>query len=280
MKPELIEPLSYYDLLMNDDNEVLLALPGYFKGEALTAEVHYQGGRHAVFVRNTDQLILCDEIHPEVRKHILESDEILVYEIDAKREYMAKVVVDDIDALSEEAEELHENHFPFHPFPVNDGTFETGSAVCDFCRSETRIYYRGRTDEDEESVTVCPECIKNGRPGILGISLFPGMKKECREKEGWEEIENSTPPFKSDGEVSTLWGAHCGECGVYLGRFSPEDISEELTEELKKTWDNEFNIYKDEDPEEILKSFRADYISDALHLFRCSSCKKVFGIFV
>ncbi len=282
MIPERIEPISMYDLLTNDDNEVLLALPGYFKGEAKTAELHYQGNTHAILVRNEDQLILCDEIHPEVRDYVFNSEEILVFEIDAKREYMAKVVRDDIDAVAEEAYELHSSHFALHPFPVNDGTFEVGSAVCDICGESTKLFYRGRTDRDsKEKSTICPDCIKMGKHKILGLSLFPDMKEEYKELEGWEELEGSTPPFLVNGEVPDVWGAHCGALGVYLGKLYPEDLSEELVQSILETWDNEFNKYREADPEEVLKEFcSSEEGKGSVRLFRCRECGKVFSVVV
>ena len=48
IRPEEIEPLSNYNILTNDDSNVLLMLPGYFKGEPLIAEIRYHGGEEII----------------------------------------------------------------------------------------------------------------------------------------------------------------------------------------------------------------------------------------
>ena len=116
MDPRETEPIYDYNFITDaEDDGLTLQLPGYFKGEALIGELHYNGGEHGIFVRNKHQLLLCDYIHEGVRELLNNTCDIFISETDSKREYMGRIVHDDIDALVEEAFEFHDFRILYHP---------------------------------------------------------------------------------------------------------------------------------------------------------------------
>jgi uncharacterized protein CbrC (UPF0167 family) len=269
-----MERLGDYSILMNDDHELMLVLPGYFKGDAAEPVFWYNGGAHAILVRNKHQCIVCDDLNEAVRPWVLQNEHLLVLEADSKRKYVASVAREDIDDAAEEAIALHRYHFDYHPFPLLDGTFDIGKARCDYCGAEVRVYYRGPL-ESGRRVTVCPQCIDRLEPAQRGDSLFPGMAEACMVRPGL--VFGDTPPYLDQGGVATLWAAHCGEPSVYLGALEPEDLIPELKDELLETWDNPFNRFRADDPEETFSRFERDALT--AHLFRCAKCKQELCIF-
>ncbi|MBO4914416.1 MAG: hypothetical protein J5449_04340, partial [Oscillospiraceae bacterium] len=154
LRAEEMEPLGNYKTALNDEGKVMIAVPGYFKGAAHDAVLLYGGGEDALLVRNPHQILICDAIHPEVRAHIPDHDLVLISEVDAEREYTAKVERADIAPLLGEARKLRGFSFPLHPFPVLDGTFDICDAKCEYCGNTHRINYRGETEKG--NMTVCP----------------------------------------------------------------------------------------------------------------------------
>ena len=275
LQAERIEPLNCYSILTNDDGQIMLLLPGYFRGEPALAELLYNGHDHAILARNENQCVVCDELNPQIRELLSGSEYILVYETDSKRRYVATVVREDIDELAAEAIRLHDYEFTYHPFPVLDGTFQTGEARCDYCGSEAKIYFRGVTEKGRKK-TICPRCIDDMAPDMDdGDGLFPGLEEACRAHSG--TLFGDTPPYLDHGKPGTLWAAHCGEPAVYLGRLDALDLIDELKQELLETWDHEFNRFKEDDPQDIFKEFIEGDMT--AHLFRCAKCRKVLAVF-
>ena len=268
LRPEDLEPLSCYGILTNEEEKLLLVLPGYFRGEPEDAMLFYNGGDHAIFSRNIHQFALCDEINPQIRELLFQSESILVYEEDSGCRYIARVMHEEIDELAEQALLLHAYHFPHHPYPVLDGTFRTDGARCDCCNQETRIYYRGITRKHLPK-TICPFCIDAMAPAREGDSLFPDPEIP--------DLLCDTPPYLDHGQPGSLWAMHCGEPGVYLGRLDPLNFGQELRDALRETWDHEQNLFREEDPQDLFKEFLEGDLT--AHLFRCAKCRKLLAIF-
>ncbi|MCR5766915.1 MAG: CbrC family protein [Lachnospiraceae bacterium] len=275
LRPEEIEPLRIYNILANDDDELLIQLPGYFKGEALEHKLLYNGGSDAILVRNKYQKIICDCVHPEVRPLLKKAEKVLIFETDMMREYFAEVVKEDIDQVCEEAVKIHDDGFPCHPFPVIDGTLDTGLEECSFCHKKVKVFYRTRSKDKDYKV--CRNCIKSGTAYNNGLDLNPELDSNCRAMDPFGQIFQKTPPIIDRGKPAKLWGAHCNELGVYLGMLEPEDIDEILEDELIETWDNEFNNYKDLDAESAFAKLKLEDCT--CHMFRCIKCQKKFCIF-
>ncbi|MCR5324740.1 MAG: CbrC family protein [Lachnospiraceae bacterium] len=275
-RPEELEPLKMYNFLSNDDNEVLLQLPGCFKGEALIGKFYYNGGRHAVFVRNKYQKILCDEIHPEIRKLLPLNSRILIYESDMMREYYAEIVDEDIDDVAEEAYKLHSYSFDHHMFAVTDQTLDIGDVTCSLCKRQTRLYYQ--TVYNDKQYKICPDCIENAVPANNGIELYPEMDKNCKKLDLDGTVFMMNPPVLCDGKPIKTWGIHCGQLGIYIGQPEIEDISGDVRRRLEETWDNENNIYKDLSIEEAFE--KVDNGESMCCLFRCPECGKIYCIFI
>jgi hypothetical protein len=93
----VIKALSYYDILENEDNELLFTITRSEGGPDApdNPKLYYDGGDHAIFVKNSTAAVLCDFIHPGVRGSLSRCKEVLFAELEdggIKREYMAPVV--------------------------------------------------------------------------------------------------------------------------------------------------------------------------------------------
>ncbi|MCR5675787.1 MAG: CbrC family protein [Lachnospiraceae bacterium] len=276
--PEEIEPLCTYNILKNDEEQLLIIVPGYFKGEPVRPEIHYNAGQHAILARGPHQVLLLDDLNAQVRGALAASERVLVRECDSKRMYTANLIRSDIGPFSRRILEAHRYFFAFHPFPIHDGTLNIGEAVCDYCHTPVKIYYRGRTDGNEVKCA-CPNCLENSEPIAFGDSFFPEIDGRCITGENWSEVYGATVPYEAGGRVPAIWGVHCGSLGVYLGKLEPEDLIPDLMAELKETWDNELNIHREEDPERVLTD-PVRTRTESVHLFRCPVCVRVFCIFV
>ncbi len=59
--------LQEYDILRNDENDLLFHIPFTMEGEAALAAFHYAGGEHGLLWKRDGDAVLCTSIHPEVR---------------------------------------------------------------------------------------------------------------------------------------------------------------------------------------------------------------------
>lgn len=289
MKPIEMEPLIKYNFLMNDSDEVALELPGYYKGNAQICEFHYNGGEHGIFVRNKHQCMICDNIHPDLRQHLTELSEIVVFEVDTLRDYTAKVIIDDIDMIAEEAMGLHDYTFRLHPYPLMDGTFNIGDAECEFCGKKKGIYFKGLlgdnrlcmrntllTMNDDYPQVICPECIERGRENI---DMFPNMAEGTLRyyRVDPEMVYHTTPPFFDRGKSTSFW-PFCHGSAIYLGELEPEDITGPFKERLESNWKIfPTGWWVDFEPDDLWKDVENGLIN--AYLFRCAQCEEVFVAF-
>lgn len=97
--PELAElavALESYDILENDDGEIMIAIHSLPQGDETQAVLFCDGGEHAILCKGPYRLIVCDFLHPQVRKKLPKKEAVLCYEdqnpSEEKGEYMARVV--------------------------------------------------------------------------------------------------------------------------------------------------------------------------------------------
>lgn len=97
--PELAEMavvLENYDILENDDGEIMIAIHDLPQGDEKQAVLFCDGGEHALLFKGPYRLIICDFVHPEARKKLVRREEVLCYEDlnsdEEKSEYLARVV--------------------------------------------------------------------------------------------------------------------------------------------------------------------------------------------
>ena len=93
METIVIEAETHYDILENEDNELLVAIKAR---DGATGKPHivYAGGEHAIFYRNDKLTILLDYIHPEVRANFRKAASVLMVEFQDGsiiREYVVPV---------------------------------------------------------------------------------------------------------------------------------------------------------------------------------------------
>lgn len=271
--PREAEPLYDYNFTTDaEDDGLTVEIPGYFKGAALVRTLYYNGGEHAIYVRNPHQILLCDHVHPGVRELLDQTNDIFVSETDAKREYLARVVHEDIDALAEEALKLHDYRFRYHPFPIADGTLNIGEETCAICRQKKGIYYIDPADRDDLGVgkkkrILCPHCIQEKRE-----NLFFNLAGHFRSINGDREVYWGGLPFWNQGLDTSFWAIHCNHLAIYLGELEPEDLVP-LHDEILSTWNwHVLNPYADMDPAETLGRFDRGELK--AYLFKCAKCGK------
>lgn len=239
--PGICELFGEYGILVNDDNELMFLLNGYFPGEPQKKTIYYNGGEDGILERNEGEIMLLDSINENVREILMQAEFALVKEVDSSFQYKAAVIHEDIAELVQQI--LAERDYPVsrkHPYPLHTGAYTLEEALCDDCNKVTKIVYRDRL-ADERNITVCPSCV-------------------------WK-----IPKYKTMSPDRYLWPEHCGEEGVYLGRLREEDISKEMWMEYLKTWNYNGNPYPRGDAKRLreqLKEGKAE-----AHLFRCDECK-------
>ena len=96
LKGKAMQVLSYYDIMENDDKELLFAIK-YLDSPLLEEDspvMYYDGGPHAILVKNDDLAVICDFVHPGVRGSLGKVKEVLVAELvdgSIKEEYTAEM---------------------------------------------------------------------------------------------------------------------------------------------------------------------------------------------
>lgn len=91
--PVITEIESYYDILENEDNQLLIAIKAR-DSQPDSPSIIYDGNDHALFYRDSTLAIVLDYIHPEVRQIFKEAQEVLIAEfVDSSiiREYLVPV---------------------------------------------------------------------------------------------------------------------------------------------------------------------------------------------
>jgi len=222
-----LEPLYSYTINQTFDDVFVFEIPGYYPGEPSDAVLLYNGNEHAILVRNDQQKILCDKIHPQIRDALYAESKVIIKEKDTGKQYTADVVLRDIDEIALKAYEIHDYRFEYNPYPLTNGTFETGSEKCECCDKEVHIFFRGRKVLSGRDETIlCPECILNGKHIGMGADLWPGLDDECMKAENAHLVLPFTPPFIHNGKPSGKWAVHCNKLALYLG--NPEGTGDHL----------------------------------------------------
>jgi hypothetical protein len=96
--------VGYYDVLVNEDEEVLFAIPFKIPGEPTNPLFYYSGGMHAFLVKNHRTIVMCDFINPDVRSTITKNSKVLLVQLDEEQsvseEYEAEIVsLDGLDDI-------------------------------------------------------------------------------------------------------------------------------------------------------------------------------------
>ena len=108
---EKTKVLSNYDVLVNEDDEVLIVVPFKVPGEPDNAILYYSGGNHAFLLKNHRTIVMCDFLNPEVHEVIVKNKVILIVEsVDQEpvaAEYEAKLII--IEGMDEIGDKLLED---------------------------------------------------------------------------------------------------------------------------------------------------------------------------
>jgi Leucine-rich repeat (LRR) protein len=70
LKNRNVRVLEYYDIMMGENEyDLLFAIPHLNSPvvEGYTPRLYYDGGQHAIFLKNDELVVICDHLHPGVR---------------------------------------------------------------------------------------------------------------------------------------------------------------------------------------------------------------------
>ena len=132
LKTRPVKVLTCYNILQNDDDELLFVIKRLDSPEKWnrSPRLYYDGGPHAILLKNDELVVVCDHIHPEIRKLVGDSENILFaehssdmpegiqetpeeYEKYIQEEYEAEVLIQPgIEAIAEELMRLGEKEKP------------------------------------------------------------------------------------------------------------------------------------------------------------------------
>lgn len=90
MSEVIIEPVNEYDILLNEDDEVLIAIRARLGGVS-KPQILYDGADKILLYRNTEQTIYLADIPQAVRDVLLKVSKLLMIEVHDEaivREYM------------------------------------------------------------------------------------------------------------------------------------------------------------------------------------------------
>lgn len=280
MRPELCENLSLYEVFSNDDNEIMIAIAGYYRGVPENPTVFYDGNSHAVFARNGErQYVLMEEIHKDMRPLIARLEKVLIKEMDTKYEYYAKVEYKDVFMFAKEAMHIHDYFFAVHPYPQHTGAFTVVNDKCNICRKRTSVGYKGKMYPRDEEYIICPECILSKKAARKKNAVFtPPYTVPIPSGEAEEYITKQVPPIPSEGAFKPAWLFHCNAPSIYLGRADTEDLGDGIWDEILENWE-----YSLTDAEITKQGTIREAIHEGIvegHFFRCSKCHKHLMHFV
>lgn len=280
MKPELCEVLSLYEVFSNDDDEVLITIAGYYRGEPENPTIYFDGKAHAVFARNGErEYVLMEEIHEHMRPLIAKLDKVLIKELDTKYEYYAQVVIQDVSRFVRQSLAMHDYFFFAHPYPQHTGAFKVVNDKCSVCRRRTEIGYKGKMYPRDEEYVICPDCISSKRAARKKNAVFtPAYTVPIPSCEAEEYITKEVPPIPSDGAFRPAWLFHCNAPSVYLGRADVYDLGDAIWDEILANWEYSLTDADITKQGVIREAIHAGDVEG--HLFRCSKCHKHLMHFV
>lgn len=85
--------LGYYDILQNDEDEILIVMPLRLAEPLDEPRFYYDGGEHGVLVKNRQTSVVCDNVNPAVRALLATRKEVLFYEKDEASGYELEYMV-------------------------------------------------------------------------------------------------------------------------------------------------------------------------------------------
>ena len=110
LKSRTVKVLSNYDILTSDDDEVMIAVPHLeAPGES---RFYYDGGQHAILLKNDDCVVVCKHVNLRVRGHLVNAGHVLIVEVssqgkaDILEQYDVRVQVQPLPDMELMAEEL------------------------------------------------------------------------------------------------------------------------------------------------------------------------------
>ena len=96
LKTRKVIVMGYYDILENEDSELLFVLKPFESPltEGYEPRLYYDGGPHAILLKNQTLVVVCDMIHTGVRGSLARKTKVLIGETSeeaVQEEYYAEV---------------------------------------------------------------------------------------------------------------------------------------------------------------------------------------------
>lgn len=97
--------LNNYDVLVNEDEEVLICINLKIPGELEEGAFYYSGGYHGFLIKNHRSIVLCDYLNNETHDIIYKNEKILIVEVKEGKGILAEyevplIKVEGIDELA------------------------------------------------------------------------------------------------------------------------------------------------------------------------------------
>lgn len=92
---KIVEQEDFYEAFLNKQNEIMFAI-AFREHQPQDAKIIYDGGEHALFYHDADKTIILDYLHPEIRKPLKASKQVLISEVTAfkvEREYSVPIKI-------------------------------------------------------------------------------------------------------------------------------------------------------------------------------------------
>lgn len=91
---EIAISLQMYDILENDDGDIMIAIPTEPHGDEENAVLFCDGGEHALLFKGPYRVVICDFLNPKIREKLPQRKTVLCYELmgEYEGEYLAEVM--------------------------------------------------------------------------------------------------------------------------------------------------------------------------------------------
>ncbi len=93
--------LGRYDIYQDDEENIVIHLPKVMNGDNEDITLFCDGGRHAILFKGPYRLIICEDIHEDIR-HAFKEGAKIIFEEPSKEVYSPTVIYDEITTVTAE----------------------------------------------------------------------------------------------------------------------------------------------------------------------------------
>ncbi len=163
--------------------------------------------------------------------------------------------------------------FKYHPNPIETGSIESSSEVCECCNIARGYIATGIIYAKNDIDNICPWCISDGSAAKKFNGTFVDdypLENAGIDNSIISEVCERTPGYNSWQQE--IWQHCCNDACEYHGNASKEELSNLKSSELKDFLFKEM-IDEDEWEEDIIKNYQAGG-NPGIYKFKCRHCVK------